>query len=139
MQTAESVCLWNYQYKNNYASNSLSKAVAFENVPYIACTERLACQDQMSSRASFYCVQCKSLQCSSCENELHEKLSNGDHQRLDLTQIDNESCAIDRRHRAVFYCSTCSMFFCCLCYENQHQNFDGRDHKPQKSRVIVEK
>ena len=147
MQTAESVCLWNYQYKNNYGKTSPpssnnpvlpNKGLSLENLPYLACTERFACQDEMSSKASFLCVQCNTLQCPSCESELHRTSSNINHERLDLSQIGDELCSIDRRHRAIFYCSTCAMLFCCLCYENQHQHSDGREHKPQKSRDGIE-
>lgn len=135
MQTAESVCLWNYQFKNNSPpspiNNLSSKKINFDTTPYLACTERLACQNEMSSKAIFYCIQCNSLQCSLCEKEIHENLN---HERLNLDEIDDESCSIDRRHQAIFYCPTCASSFCYSCYENQHQHSDGREHKPQKYR-----
>ena len=142
MQTAESVCLWNYQFKNNHNKNSppspmgpLSSGKAgLETAPYIPCTERSACENEMSSKATFYCLQCNSVQCSSCEKEIHETTINNQHERLGLDEIDDELCSVDRRHQAVFYCSTCALSFCYLCYENQHQHSDGRQHKPQKCR-----
>lgn len=138
MQTAESVCLWNYQFKNNSppsSTNNMSiKKTSHDNSPYLACTERLSCQNEMSSKATFYCIQCSSLQCISCEKEIHENSNNEKHERLNLDEIDDETCSIDRRHQAVFYCSTCAAAFCYSCYENQHQHSDGRQHKPQKYR-----
>jgi zinc finger FYVE domain-containing protein 1 len=138
MQTAESVCLWNYQFKNNSPpspiSNISTKRMTFDNTPYLACTERLSCQNEMSSKATFYCVQCNSLQCILCEKEIHENSTNDQHERLNLDEIDDEFCSVDRRHQAVFYCPTCVLSFCYTCYENQHQHSDGREHKPQKCR-----
>lgn len=138
MQTAESVCLWNYQFKNTSPPSSSSsmnkpsgKKIPVDETPYLACTERLSCQNEMSSKAIFYCIQCKSLQCYLCEKEIHVTLN---HERLNLDEIDDELCAIDRRHQAVFYCPTCALAFCYICFENQHQHSDGREHKPQKSR-----
>ena len=139
MQTAESVCLWNYQFKNtsppsssSSAMNKLSgKKIPVEETPYLSCTERLSCQNEMSSKAMFYCIQCKSLQCHLCEKEIH---LNSTHERLNLDEIDEELCAIDRRHQAVFYCPTCVLAFCYTCFDNQHQHSDGKEHKPQKSR-----
>ena len=142
MQTAESVCLWNYQFKNNHNKNSppsplgsmASGKACPENAPYLACTERYACQNEMSSKATFYCVQCNSLQCVSCEKEIHNNPNSDQHERLNLEEIEDELCSMDRRHQAVFYCSTCALSFCYSCYENQHQHSDGRQHKPQKYR-----
>ena len=139
MQTAESVCLWNYRFKTNSlsassANNMSSKKSSISNAPYLACTERLLCQDEMSSTAAFYCLQCSSLQCILCEKDIHKDSNNEKHERFDLNEIEDESCSIDRRHRAIFYCPTCSSSFCYNCYENQHQHADGREHKPQKYR-----
>jgi hypothetical protein len=133
MQTAESVCLWNYQFKNNSPPSPNNK-LSVDNTPYFACTERLSCQNEMTSKATFYCVQCKSLQCVLCEKDIHEDSNNDKHERLNLDEIDDEFCSIDRRHQAVFYCPTCAASFCYTCYENQHQHSDGREHKPQKCR-----
>jgi zinc finger FYVE domain-containing protein 1 len=98
------------------------------------CTEYQACDVKMSSKATFYCIQCSSLQCISCEKEIHENMDNKNHERLNLDKIDDEYCSVDRQHQAVFYCSTCALSFCYACYINQHQNSDGREHKPQKCR-----
>ncbi|CAF1075055.1 unnamed protein product [Adineta steineri] len=138
MQTAESVCLWNYQFKNNSPPSPINnmsiKKTSPDNTPYLTCTERLSCQNEMSSKATFYCVQCGSLQCILCEKEIHENSTNDKHERLNLDEIDDEICSVDRRHQAVFYCRTCTLAFCYSCYENQHQHSDGREHKPQKYR-----
>lgn len=138
MQTAESVCLWNYQFKNNSPpspiSNMSSKKTPFDNTPYLACTERLSCQNEMSSKATFYCVQCNSLQCILCEKQIHGNSDKKQHERINLDQIDDECCSIDKRHQAVFYCPTCATSFCYACYENQHLHSDGREHRPQKCR-----
>jgi hypothetical protein len=135
MQTAESVCLWNYQFKTNSPpssnSNMPGKKSTVDDTPYLACTERLSCQNEMSSKATFYCIQCNSLQCILCDKEIHE---NSKHERLNLDEIDDELCSVDRRHQAVFYCPTCALAFCYTCFENQHQHSDGREHKPQKCR-----
>ena len=136
MQTAESVCLWNYQFKNTSPPSSSmnkqsGKKIPIEESPFLSCAERLSCQNEMSSKAMFYCIQCKSLQCYLCEKEIHE---NSTHERLNLEEIEEESCAIDRRHPAVFFCPTCALNFCYICFENQHQHSDGREHKPRKSR-----
>ena len=142
MQTVESVCLWNYQFKNNLNKDSLPSSSAnaslgkgcLDKSPYLACTERLACENDMSSKATFYCLQCNSLQCILCEAELHQTAPNHEHERLNLDEIDDEHCSVDRRHQAVFYCPTCAASFCYLCYENQHQHSASREHKPQKYR-----
>ena len=142
MQTAESVCLWNYQFKNNLNKDSLPSSTSnaspgkgcLDKTPYLACTERLACENDMSSKATFYCLQCNSLQCVLCEGELHQSAPNQEHERLNLDEIDDEYCSVDRRHQAVFYCPTCAASFCYLCYENQHQHSASREHKPQKCR-----
>ena len=143
MQTAESVCLWNYQFKNTHprtSSSSLTSLnrispskLATETSPFLPCAERLACQDEMSSKATIYCLQCKTLQCLPCDNDLHSSTSK-DHERIQLNEIDGEICSRDRRHRAIFFCSTCNEMFCYLCYDNQHQHSDGREHRPEKSR-----
>ena len=138
MQTAESVCLWNYQFKPNSPPSPIStmpgKKISNDQSPYLACTERLSCQNEMSSKATIYCLQCKSLQCLQCEKEIHENSTTDKHERLNLEEIEDEFCSIDRRHHAVFYCPTCALTFCYTCYENQHQHSDGREHKPQKYR-----
>jgi hypothetical protein len=142
MQTAESVCLWNYQFKNNYSKSSSPSSINIvssgkiirDSTLYLACTERLACRNEMSSRASYFCIECNTLQCSSCDKELHECSVQDQHERLDLHEITDESCSVDRRHPAIFYCSTCTQTFCYSCYENQHQHSDGRQHKLQKYR-----
>ena len=138
MQTAESVCLWNYQFKNNSPpspiSNLSTKKLPFDNTPYLACTERLSCQNEMSSKATFYCVQCNSLQCILCEKDIHQQSDNLKHERINLDEMDDEYCSINRQHPAVFYCPTCASSFCYACYENQHQRSDRRVHKPQKFR-----
>ncbi|CAF0874456.1 unnamed protein product [Adineta ricciae] len=138
MQTAESVCLWNYQFKNNSPpspiSNMSSKKISMEKAPYLACTERYSCQNEMSSKAIFYCLECKNLQCLLCEKEIHDHVGNSQHGRLMLDEIEDECCSIDRRHHAVFYCTACAAMFCYSCYENQHQHSDGRQHNLQKYR-----
>lgn len=138
MQTAESVCLWNYQFKNTSPPSSSSsmnkpsgKKIPVEESPFLSCAERLSCQNEMSSKAMFYCLQCKSLQCYLCDKEIHE---NSTHERLNLDEMDDESCAIDRRHPAIFFCPTCALNFCYICFENQHQHSDGREHRPRKFR-----
>jgi hypothetical protein len=140
MQAAETVCLWNYQYKSNDnsppspLSNLSSPKGAMDNTPYLTCTERLSCDGEMSSKATFYCVQCNSLQCILCEKQIHGNSDKKQHERINLDQIDDECCSIDKRHQAVFYCPTCAASFCYSCYENQHQHSDGKEHKPQKYR-----
>lgn len=94
------------------------------------CTGHQAC----SSKAVFYCIQCSSLQCISCEKEIHQSSNTKQHERLNLDEIEDEYCAINRHHRAVFYCPTCTLSFCYSCYINKHQHSDGIGHKPQKYR-----
>jgi hypothetical protein len=141
MQTAETVCLWNYQYKSNNNSPpspisnlSSSSKGAMDNTPYLTCTERSSCDGEMSSKATFYCAQCNSLQCILCEREIHQNSENTKHERLNLDEIDDEYCSVNKQHQAIFYCPTCALSFCYSCYENQHQHSDGREHKPQKCR-----
>ncbi|CAF1118512.1 unnamed protein product [Rotaria magnacalcarata] len=139
MQAAENIGSWNYQYKNNNNSPSsamnnlsLSSKFAGKTAPYLACTERLACDTEMSPKATFYCIQCNSLQCVLCEKEIHENFDNKRHERLNLDEIDDEYCSIDRSHAAVFYCPTCTLLYCYSCYENKHQFSDGKNHRPKK-------
>lgn len=138
MQAAESVCLWNYQFKNNSPPSPInsmpSKKAPQDATPYLACTERFSCQNEMSSRAAFYCAQCNSLQCDACEKDIHDGAGNAQHERLNLDEMEDEPCSVDRRHHAVFYCVACAAAFCYSCFENQHQHTDGRVHKLQKCR-----
>jgi len=104
-------------------------------MPSLTCEEYQTCDTKTTSKATFFCLQCNSLQCILCEKEIHDENSTNDqHERLNLDEIDDEFCSVDRRHQAVFYCSTCAAAFCYSCYENQHQHSDGREHKPQKCR-----
>lgn len=139
MQSSEKVCLWNYQYKSNNESSSppmnnrsSSSKLTGKTVTYLTCTERLACDTEMSPKAKFYCIQCKSLQCTECEKQIHENSDNKNHERLNLEAIDDECCSIDRNHPAVFYCPTCTLLYCYACYDNKHQYSDGKNHKPKK-------
>jgi len=100
----------------------------------LSCAEYQACDAEVLSKAIFYCVQCNSLQCISCEKEIHQNSNYIKHERLDLDEIDDEYCSIDRRHPAIFYCPACISSFCYVCYVKQHQQSDGREHKPQKCR-----
>ncbi|CAM4913980.1 unnamed protein product [Rotaria socialis] len=133
MQTAESVCLWNYQYKNQSSPES-TKASSNDNTSDLTCTVHISCQKEISTKAIVYCKECHSLQCRLCEKKIHKNSNNKKHERLNLDEIDNEFCSINQQHRAIFYCSTCALTFCYICYENQHQNLDRRDHKLQKYR-----
>lgn len=114
----KTACLWTYQYKNNDnyplspMSNLSSWKGVIDNTPYLTCTERLSCDGKMLYKATFYCVQCNSLQCILCEKEIHWNSDNIKHERLNL---DEE---IDRWHPAIFYCPTCTSSFCYACYEN---------------------
>lgn len=138
MQTAETICLWNYQFNSNEnsppssANRVASSKGILEATPYLTCTERLSCENEMSSKATYYCVQCNSLQCILCEKEKHETSDNKNHERLNLDEVDDEYCSMDRTHPAVFHCPTCKLSFCYTCYEDKHQHADGRKHKPQK-------
>ncbi|CAF3548356.1 unnamed protein product, partial [Rotaria socialis] len=139
MKAAENICSWNHQYKSNDNSPSsamnnlsLSSKFAGKTAPYLTCTERLACDTEMSPKATFYCIQCNSLQCVLCEKDIHENFDNKRHERLNLDEIDDEYCSIDRSHAAVFYCPTCTLLYCYSCYENKHQFSDGKSHRPKK-------
>ncbi|CAF4843715.1 unnamed protein product [Rotaria sp. Silwood1] len=88
MQTAESVCLWNYQYKNKTS--------------YLVCTKNFLCKNELSSKAIIYCIQCNSLLCILCDNDIHKNLNNKKHERLNLDEIDNEYCSINQQHQAIF-------------------------------------
>ncbi|CAF2386562.1 unnamed protein product [Rotaria sp. Silwood2] len=140
MQAAEKICLWNYQYKSNEdsPSSSMNKLSSpkgsLETTMYLLCAEHLACDTEMSSKATYYCVQCNSLQCILCDKQIHENSDHQKHERLTLDEIDNEYCSIDRNHPAIFYCPNCTLFFCYSCYENKHQYSDGKNHRPQKSK-----
>ncbi|CAF3603135.1 unnamed protein product, partial [Rotaria sp. Silwood2] len=119
MQTTENVCLRNYQFK--------------DKTSYLTCTKRLLCENELSSNAIIYCIQCNSLLCIECDNEIHKNLNNNkNHERLNLNEIENECCSIDQQHQAIFYCSTCALTYCYTCYQNQHQQLDQREHKLQK-------
>jgi hypothetical protein len=140
MRAVGTVCSSNYQYKSNEnsppspISDLSSTKGAMDDTPYLTCTERLACEKEMSSKATFYCAQCNSLQCILCEKQLHENPDNTKHERINLDDINDEFCSVDRQHQAVFYCPTCALLFCYSCYENRHQHSDGREHRPQKCR-----
>lgn len=124
MQTAESVCLWNYQYKNNVSSSILKPS-------NLTCKEQLSCQNEI---AHVYCTDCQKLQCIECEKKVHDDIKTKNHERLNLNEIDNELCSIDNQHRAIFYCLKCQSTFCYNCYETQHENNDRLEHKLEKNR-----
>lgn len=141
MQTGEAACLWKYQFKStsNTSSSPMThlsarKKGAMDSPPQWNCTERRACIDQMSAKATFYCAQCSSLQCEACEKYAHENANMKNHRRLNLDELDNEFCSIDRTHPAVFYCPACAQTFCYSCFEDQHQHLDRKQHIPQKFR-----
>ncbi|CAF1363747.1 unnamed protein product, partial [Adineta steineri] len=140
MQVGETVSSCNYQYNNNEnfplspMSHLSSGKGVIDNTPYLTCMERLACEAEMSSKATFYCTQCRSLQCILCEKEVHNNSDTKQHERLNLDEIDDEYCSVDRQHQAVFYCPTCALSFCYGCYEDQHQHLDAKTHRPQKCR-----
>ncbi|CAF3510717.1 unnamed protein product [Rotaria socialis] len=100
----------------------------------LMCTAYQTCDSKILSEAIVYCIQCNSLQCISCEKQMHNSGHLKQHERLHLDTINNERCSIDPSHPAVFYCSTCSLLFCYSCYESRHQNTNGREHKLQKCR-----
>lgn len=137
MQAAETACLWKYQYRSNDSSPSSltshlsSTKGAMDNTPYLACTTRLACADEMSAKATYFCIQCNALQCVSCEKEIHRRADVQNHERLNVDGTDDEHCSVDRSHPAVFYCPTCASSFCYSCFENEHQDSDGKEHKRQ--------
>lgn len=140
MHASERVCQRNYYHQTNNSSplspmNNLSSSKgAMDNTSYLNCTERLTCNGEMSSKATFYCPQCNSLQCISCEKKIHQQSENSKHERVNLDEMDDEYCSIDRQNPAVFYCPACALSFCYACYEDKHQHTDGREHKPQKCR-----
>ena len=141
MQTGETVCLWKYQFENNGNTSSSpmnhlssTKKGAMDSPLYWACTERQACADQMSAKATFYCAQCRSMQCEACDKHVHANADMKNHQRLNLDELDDEFCSIDRNHPAVFYCPACAQTFCYRCFEDQHQHLDRKQHIPQKCR-----
>src|SRR5580698_787618 len=99
---------------------------------FLSCAQYQACDSEISSKATVYCLQCNTLQCILCEKAVHQISDNKKHERLNLDEIDNEYCSINKNHPAIFYCPTCTLSFCYACYVNQHQQSDGREHKPQK-------
>ena len=139
MQASERTCRWNHQYNNAMSdsppSSMNTKALpkgALASTPYLLCTQRQACQSDASPQAKFYCPQCQTLQCTLCEQQMHDRHHEQTHNRLNLDEMDDECCSLDRSHPAVVYCSTCALSFCQQCYDCQHQHADGRLHKPQK-------
>jgi zinc finger FYVE domain-containing protein 1 len=107
---------------------------AMDNIPYLTCLERVSCSEEMTTKATFYCQQCNSLQCVTCEKEIHQDSDKKKHDRLNLDEVDDEYCSVNKNHQAVFYCPTCALAFCYSCYETRHQHSDGKEHKPQKCR-----
>lgn len=100
----------------------------------LTCTEYQACDAQISCKAEVFCIQCNSLQCSVCEEEIHQHVGRRNHERLTLDEIKDESCSMNPNHQAMFFCSTCARNFCYECYVTRHRQSDGKKHKPQKSR-----
>ena len=142
MQTGETVCLWKYQFRNNEQSlsspmNQLASAKkkgTIDSTIFFNCQERRACADEMSSKATFFCAQCRNLQCAACEEDIHRQANMKNHQRLNLDEMDDEFCSVDRSHQAVFYCPSCAAAFCYKCFNDQHQYLDKKEHRPQKCR-----
>ena len=130
------------KYKSNLYSTSssmtstasLSRSVALNAPPYMSCTMNRACKAELSSPAAFFCMQCNALQCDRCERQIHQDANQMDHKRLNLNDIDDECCSIDKNHRPALYCPACAQAFCQRCFEDQHQSADKRVHKPQAYR-----
>jgi hypothetical protein len=137
MQAAESICLWNYQFKNNHPKETSPATIdspLTEATSYPICTEHLTCQNEISTNAHVYCIECRSLQCLTCDGERHSTSPQEPHQRLTLEEIVDQWCTLDRRHRAQFYCVTCKQYFCLLCFDYQHPRSAERTHKVEKTR-----
>ena len=144
MQASERTCRWNHQFKSmpdSPPSSTNTKGLpkgALASTPYLLlCTQRRACHSDASPLAKFYCEQCKTLQCTQCEQQSHDGHNEQTHNRLNLDEMDDENCSLDRSHPAVIYCSTCALSFCKQCYQYQHQHADGRVHRPQKCRPVL--
>ncbi|CAF0817462.1 unnamed protein product [Didymodactylos carnosus] len=101
---------------------------------FLTCAERVACESQLTSEASYFCITCNTLQCKACENDLHKNINdNEQHERFNLSEIENELCSTNKQHHAVFYCTQCRRFYCYPCWEDQHCHGAARQHKPSKT------
>jgi hypothetical protein len=138
MQKIERRGSWNHKsrlHSNSHISSMnriASSTCALDATPYLTCTIKQACPSNEYTEATFYCVECNTLQCIQCEKTIHGRTNEFNHQRLNLDEIKDEHCSMDRNHAAVLYCSTCASSYCYQCYEQQH--VDRQDHRPQKFR-----
>lgn len=113
---------------------SLARSAAFNATPYMSCTVHRACKAEFSSPAAFFCLQCNALQCERCERQIHQDAEQMDHKRLNLNDMDDECCSIDKNHRPALYCPACAQVFCRQCFKEQHQSGEKRAHNPQAYR-----
>ena len=134
----DGICSRNYHCESNSVisvslmNNLSSSKGAIDNAPCLRCAEHLACETVNPLKATFYCKQCNSLQCTLCEDEIHRNSDKENHERFSVDSSDDEYCSVDKCHPATVYCSICTSLFCHSCYEDEHQHSDGREHKAQK-------
>ncbi|CAF1662576.1 unnamed protein product [Adineta ricciae] len=136
----EAASAWKYQHKNS--EDSPSSAISdlspmkdlIDSSPFFECTTCSAQQRKVASKAVCYCQQCKSLQCATCEKEIHELIGSVEHQRVTVDEMFNGHCSVNTEHQATIHCPLCKLSFCHSCDETQHECFDGKVHKSQKYR-----
>lgn len=96
------------------------------------CEEKFACNVE-SVEAEYQCTQCGTVQCSVCENKLHQQAKFVTHDRRHLTPPQPEylcqaAICVDINFSEVT-CDNCKLNFCQPCFDKAHAFGRKRSHK----------
>ena len=94
------------------------------------CQEQAVCE---GDQANFYCHDCETYQCSSCEGMLHASSQFLTHERQPVVPSDEDSacqepleatCTLfcSAKNKASVYCSQCGIVLCAECDMIVHQS-----------------
>lgn len=123
----EAVSFTNKQQTTN-ANKTKSKLKANCRSTITKCDSKYS-ENCIEDKAVYYCSECKSNQCESCEKEIHDELDNSDgHLRQKLLTIQKDLLCQNNcksRNYADFYCYDCKLRFCCKCYDDFHKPFNN--------------
>lgn len=97
------------------------------------CDEKYVCGVE-SADAQFSCEQCKSLQCTHCERELHAIRGKEHHDRFLLSTFPKEAICQSKncvdKNLIDYSCNACNVRLCCKCFDLQHKTvIDKKLHK----------
>ncbi|KAL0969148.1 hypothetical protein UPYG_G00223150 [Umbra pygmaea] len=103
----------------------------------LICQESYSCGG--SEEATFDCVECRSLQCVLCEQQLHSQEGLQNHERVkiatghvpycDICKGRKEGPVSGQRQRSVVRCQNCKVNLCQLCRKSSHNGTNKKKHQ----------